>query len=343
MDITTLIRFGKILPGHKARLIMGEPGIGKSSVIRMIAENDNADFLVLPLNQYEPQDFVGLPYLETTDSGSKVTKFAQPWWWPEDSSRHLHLLLDEIDRCSDDMHPLAMQLTLDRSVGGRRLHDNVTIWAACNGEEFIRIPMDQALMDRFAVVNLTPSVSEWLDWATNAGVNRLVVDFIKCNQDHLDTPKNLIGKPDTVAPSRRSWADVGFMVNNLDDPPNNPDLGAFVSAFVGTEASAAFSAWARDNYEPISADLIFAGTVSSLKYNLIQLSFAAEQVAEAFLDKASEQQHNALCFFKDAGHEAFASLFEALPDEAAAIVSKFTDIHEYIVSTKKKIINAADL
>lgn len=343
MDITTLLEFNKVLPINKARLLMGPAGIGKSSVIKMIADSDKAEFIDIRLSQFEPQDFVGLPYLAETSEGTKVTNFAQPFWWPTDSSARVHLLLDEVDRCREDMHPIAMQLTLDRSIGGRRLHDNVTVWAACNGEEYITIPIDQALMDRFAVVRLTPTVSEWLSWAEASGVHTLVVEFIKANPDHLDTPDKLIGKPNTVSPSRRSWSDVGFLLNKLPDPTSTESLGEFVTAFVGMEASAAFSTWVREKYKPISSDLIFSGKIKPEGYNLVQLSFASENVADLFMSKTYDQQYNALRFFKDAGHEAFASLFEALPDEAAVVIPRFIDIHQYILDTKKKIISSADL
>lgn len=339
MDIGTLLRLNEVLPRNKARLLMGPAGIGKSSIVKQLAEEDDAELIDIRLSEYEPQDLVGLPYL--ADIGNeKVTKFARPSWWPVDARKKVYVFLDELDRCREDMHPSAMQLALDRRAGGRKLHDNVVMWAACNGEDYLTIPIDQALMDRFAVVHLNPTVQEWRSWARRNGIAKSVVDFIQQNPNMLDTPDNMIGKPNVVCPSRRSWADFGKMLNGLD-VLKEENLGTFGSVFLGYEVAAAFARWVQENYQMISAEDVFAGALNVADFDILNIACAADDVADNFMDRPSEEQYNCLSFFKDAGPEAFANLFEALPQEASTVVRSFDDIHSYVDSMRKQVIKSA--
>jgi len=340
MDIETLLRLDAVLPKNKARLLMGPAGIGKSSVVKHLAEKNNARLIDIRLSEFEPQDLVGLPYL-CDDGDEKVTRFARPYWWPVSPLEKVYILLDELDRCREDMHPSAMQLALDRRAGGRKLHDNVIIWAACNGEDYLTIPIDQALMDRFAVVNLDPSHEDWIKWARKNKVSKTVIDFIKQNPNMLDTPDNLIGKPNTVSPSRRSWADYGQMLLDIDIAKEK-SLLSFGAAFLGYDASAAFTRWTRESYQVISSEDIFQGNLEASDYDILNVACAADDAADGFLTRKEDEQYNCLSFFKDAGHEAFANLFEALPQEASSVVRSFEDIDKYINTMRKQVIKSIE-
>ena len=348
MDIKELVDFDSVLPTSKARLLMGEAGLGKSSIVKQLAERDKANLIIIRLSEYEPQDLVGLPYLEEIQvreqgqrssilRSEKVTKFARPYWWPTNEDRKTYLFLDELDRCREDMHPAAMQLALSRTAGGRKLHDNVVVWAACNGEEYLTIPLDQALVNRFALVHLRPTVDEWIGWARKNRVHRSLIDFIKQHHGMLDTPENLIGKPNVVCPSRRSWSDFGEVLLNIDNPKEEK-IRSYGATLVGYEASSAFARWTKDKYDFISPDDIFEGKLKAEDYNVLSVACAADDVAEYFMTKESKQQYDCLRFFKDAGAEAFANLFEALPREASSVIRGFDDINEYVTAMRKQVI-----
>jgi hypothetical protein len=341
MDIATLMELDAVLPITKARLLMGPAGIGKSSVIKQLADKHKAELITLKLSEYEPPDLVGLPYL-ADDGGEKVTKFARPWWWPTKKDKKYILFLDELDRCREDMHPSAMQLILERTAGGRKLPKNVIVWAACNGEDYITIPIDQALMDRFAVVEFEPTVDEWLFWAKANKVNATVIDFIKQHRGILDTPAKYIGKPNVVAPSRRSWSDFGqtFFGRSVKGEKN---LQSFGSVFVGHEASIAFARWVKEKYQAIDPEDIYAGKLKAEDFDILNVACAADTAAENFVEKSKVEQYNCLTFFKNAGPEAFANLFEALPQEASKYVRQFKDIDEYISSMRQQIVKSSNV
>jgi alkaline phosphatase D len=332
MEIKTLLEFNAILDKHIARLLMGGAGIGKSSFVKMMAKKDQASLIDLRLSELEPTDLVGLPYIE-----GGITKFAQPYWWPTDKDRMVYLFLDEIDRCKDEMFSIAMQLTLDRRAGGRDLHDNVIIWAACNGEDYLTTPIDQPLMDRFVVIELTPSVNEWLEWSHQNNINPAVIEFIKSDPDKLDTPEKMLGKPNVVVPTRRSWARLGITINNIKKLDEEKNIGQYAATFVGYECAAAFASWLEEKYTIVSPQDIFSGILVPDKLNLVQIANCAEESAVLFLSRTREEQYNCLKFYKEAGPEAFASLFESLDPSAALIISEYPDIEEYIMSATQEI------
>lgn len=333
MDISALSEFDKILPIQKSRLLTGAAGLGKSAFVRKLAKEKGARLIDLRLSEYEPTDIVGMPYLDN-DGPEKVTKYARPWWWPTDPSELIYLFIDEIDRIKDEMHPIAMQLSLDRRAGSRNLHDNVVIWAACNGPEYLTSAIDQALMDRMAVVDFTPTVAEWLKWASEEKLTSSIIEFITANPGMLDTPKELIGKPNIVCASRRSWADLAKAFANLKDIKNSKYVGKFAAPFIGVEYAAAFERWIKESYKTFSTDEIFSGQADHTQSGILELSFVAKPVADEFMKKTDKQQRNAVKFFINGGREAFAAFYHALPVDAAPILMKISEANDLILTLR---------
>jgi len=334
MDISTIIEFDQILPVKQARLLMGPAGIGKTSFVSAAAEKAGARMIYLPLAELEPSDLVGLPYLSDLNSAGspsvKVTMYAQPFWWPTDPEEKVYLFVDEIDRIRDDMRASAMQLCLDRRAGGRVLPERVVIWSACNGLSYLTSPIDQALMDRFAAIDFSPTVEEWISWATKSGVHDSVVKFITENKGLLDTPTKLIGKPNVVCASRRSWAAFGECLKNIKDIKSNMMLGKFASTFVGVESAAAFEKWVRESYKTFSPDEVFSGQANPSLCGYLELVSMAHPVSRQFMNRDFEEQKTAVKFFIDSGSEAFASFYHSLPDTAAPVLSRIPDARALI-------------
>jgi hypothetical protein len=338
MDIKTFKEFNSFLPHWQARLLMGPAGLGKSAVVKQYADKLGFNFVDLRLSELEPSDLVGLPYIEEGEDGIKRTFYAEPWWWPHDEKTVV--FLDEVDRCREDMQPIAMQLTLDRRAGGRSLPEGVIVFAACNGEKFMTSAIDQALMNRFAAIDFTPSAEEWIRWAEEAGVHPSVIGFIRSDKNMLDTPENMVGIPNQSVPTRRSWTNFGFALNNLEKQLEKEDkvltevegLHLFATPFVSSKPALTFTRWIKENYQVVTPNDIFSGKVKAENLNILQITNVLTEVVDRFMDKdlSSTNRHNCLKFFMDGGNETFAALFSALPKEAAVILEKFPDVDTYI-------------
>lgn len=339
MDIKTFKDFNSFVPNWQARLLMGPAGLGKSAVVKQFADSLEFDFIDLRLSELEPSDLVGLPYIEEGEDGVKRTCYAEPWWWPQHGN--VVLFLDEVDRCREDMQPIAMQLTLDRRAGGRNLPEGVIVFAACNGEKFMTSAIDQALMNRFAAIEFTPTVEEWLRWAEENGIHPAVVSHVRSDKNVLDTPANMVGIPNQPVPTRRSWTNLGLALNNLEEKVLKPEgktindvesLHLFAAPFLGTSPAIAFSNWVAEKYQVVTPQDIFMGKVKAENLNILQITSVLGEIVDRFMDEdlSSDQRHNCLKFFMDGGNEAFAALFSALPREAAVILEKFPDVDAYI-------------
>lgn len=350
MDIKTFKEYNSVLPDNLARLLMGPAGIGKSAAVKQFAESLGYNFIDLRLSELEPSDLVGLPYIKE-DGDSTLTAYAEPWWWPHEGNTVL--FLDEVDRCREDMQPIAMQLTLDRRAGGRNLPEGVIVFAACNGEKFMTSAIDQALMNRFAAFDFTPSVEEWLHWAENNNVHPAVVGFIRSDKNMLDTPSEMIGIPNQPVPTRRSWTNFGYTLNNVQEQlekegkklTDHEYLHMFAQPFVSSKPALAFARWVKEKYQVVTPADIFSGKIKAENLNIIQISNVLPEVVERFMDKnRTKKEHgNCLKFFMDGGNETFAALFSALPKEAASIIEKFPEVDAFIkdnVSVLAKHVNS---
>jgi hypothetical protein len=237
------------------------------------------------------------------------------------------------------MQPLAMQLTLDRRAGGRSLPDSTIVFAAGNGLKYQTATLDQALCNRFAIVDFTPTASEWVSWASDPanGVHSAVVQFITQHKNLLDIPEGKRGVPNEPVTSRRSWTFLGRTLMNREDTRESlPEVAGrdnrlmvYSAPFVGEVAANTFSSWVRDNFKPLDIMDIFNGKLKSPKgFQLTQVIQALRDVMEVMNrdDIKDEQRINAALFYSRMGHEPFSAFFEALDDRHGDIINKSADL-----------------
>lgn len=371
MNFKQFKAFSRSTPVNQARILLGPPGIGKSSVVKQLANEMGYQMIDLRLSELEPQDLVGMPVVKENvehvqDDGSVVvrdeTHYATPSWWPT-HGKYI-LFLDEVDRAREDMQPLAMQLTLDRTAGGRKLPDGVIVFAAANGEKYQTVTLDQALVNRFAWIEFTPEPSEWLQWASqkDSGIHPSVVSFMReTDASSLNTPDGLIAQPNMQVPTPRSWAFLGQHLQSFEDMhpdmngeavlelARNPDnfginLATMAKPYVGDEISITFSSWVRSNYDVLSPKDVFTKKglkqAKSGRWDVRQISNIIDEVAEIFADDKTsfEEQTNCAKFFMAIDNkEVFATFFWALPKECAPTLSKIPGAKAYVMDAVKNV------
>ena len=106
-------------------MIWGSPGIGKSSIVAQVAQQENLQIIDLRLSQLAPTDLRGLPVAE-----NGVAKWFPPEFLP--TSGKGILFLDEINMATPAVQGIVQQLILDRQVGSYRVPEGWFIWAAGN-------------------------------------------------------------------------------------------------------------------------------------------------------------------------------------------------------------------
>ena len=105
-DITTA--------GTQALMLWGSPGIGKSDLVRQLAEDLDRIFVDVRLSTIDPVDLRGLPMINVEE---QLTNWLPPSFLPNVQSEPGILFLDEINAAPPMLQASAYQLILDRKLG----------------------------------------------------------------------------------------------------------------------------------------------------------------------------------------------------------------------------------
>ena len=230
-------------------MLVGQHGVGKSSGILQLAQEQGIGFIDLRLGQMEVGDLLGLPEIVSDKNGNKVTVFARPKWFPTEGSGII--FLDEINRSKRDVIQAVFQLVLDRKLHDYTLPEGWSVVAAANPstDDYQTLDLsDKAFNDRFCHIKVTSSYQDFIDYGSNKSFNKTVLNFIS------NHPGMLRGKTqdftlNMVEPSDRSWEMVSRLSNDKEMPEDI--LNELVTGIVGTEAAVAFMAWKKTAEKPI--------------------------------------------------------------------------------------------
>ena len=177
-------------------MIWGAPGIGKSSIVRQVADEHQFGFVDLRLSQLAPTDLRGLPVPRDDESA---------WLPPEFLPRKGKgvLFLDEINMAPPAMQGVAQQLILDRQVGSYSVPDGWFVWSAGNRKEdrAAVFDMPSPLANRFIHLDVGASLEDFRHYAFEKAFDDRLIAFLAFREDLLH--KVLEGE--NAWPSPRSW------------------------------------------------------------------------------------------------------------------------------------------
>lgn len=142
--------------------LAGDPGIGKSSIVRSLAKDMNSKVFVVMCNQMVDKGDLTGARLMPSDDGSYEQRFfphhkikaaveyakANPRDW-------VLLLLEEVNRTTPDVTSAALTLITERELGDVVLPDNLKIIAAGNLKGNVTT-LDEASLSRFSVYQVEP-------------------------------------------------------------------------------------------------------------------------------------------------------------------------------------------
>ena len=259
IDFRTLKLILPLLDPQDAVLFRGPHGIGKSAIPSAVSKAEGKRLLDVRLSLFTEGDLIGVPDQERIKS-TGVTTFAPPDWLHTACHEPCILFLDEINRALIGVQNSAFQLVLDREVKGMVLHPGTRVFAAVNDSpEYTVNEMDPALLDRFITYDLTPTVHDWIEWASESGVDDVIVDFIRNHPEHLRPTKAV--EPGKITPTQRSWARLDRNLKHAKMQPNTlagnkPPAGfyAICMGLVGVEAAIAFNKFIEDFEANITAE-----------------------------------------------------------------------------------------
>lgn len=149
-------------------MITSSPGMGKSALVRSVADDYRLQVIDHRLSTSAPEDLTGLPF-RRADGRAEFAPFGDLFPLegdplPEGKDGWI-LFLDELNSASKSVMAAAYKLILDRMVGQHKLHPKVAIVAAGNKmtDRAIVNNMGTALQSRIVHVELELNHKVWLE------------------------------------------------------------------------------------------------------------------------------------------------------------------------------------
>ncbi len=144
-------------------LLVGDRGVGKSSIIASIFNELGLRYAIFNAATMDPYlDLVGLPYVEETEGGERVSRTALPL----NLSQGLDaIFIDELNRASMPVQNALMQIILEGKVNDQTIPGLKLVWAAINppqtgSKNYGVQSLNWALEGRFTIYQLPNDVSE---------------------------------------------------------------------------------------------------------------------------------------------------------------------------------------
>lgn len=282
-----------VLEANQVPLLVGETGIGKTSLATKIAAVHHWHLVTIDGNLLKEGEIGGLPtvdtYAQTLDDGTtvegKVTVYAIHHKLKEMNDHvargeEVLLFIDEINRCEHAVQQELMNLILNREINGHQLGDKVHILAAMNPTDtydYQTVEMDAAQQNRFVWLYMEPDHRQWLDWAGEAGIEERVMEFIATFPEYLNKMEE-----DDISATPRSYERVSQLYSIYRKKKETYPRNVFYEVI-------------RGNVGKVIAEQ-FVGFVETSAAPLIRFDevFAGEKLGEDVKDRVAKESHTRL-------------------------------------------------
>ena len=164
----------KLLQTGRTPFIWGDPGIGKSDILRSVAAGLKIELVDARLSIYDPTDLKGFPVVKGTGK-SQAMHFVPPSLLPTKGKGIL--FLDELPAAPPAVQAAAYQLILDKKLGEYALPPGWAIVAAGNHARNggVHYSLAPALANRFIHIEMECSQEDWDAWAAQNGITDLPI------------------------------------------------------------------------------------------------------------------------------------------------------------------------
>lgn len=275
-----------VLKSGAVPLIIGESGIGKTSLVKELCDENGYYLVNIDANLLKEGEIGGLPTVEEKNlkvNGKsirrKVTVYATHSKLIEvddalqNNQGEVLLFIDELNRCEHAVQQELMNLILNREINGYKLSEKVHVVAAMNpsnrydgyeGSDYQVVDMDPAQEDRFVWINMESDLKAWIKWAMSKGkIHEDIIEFISTFPEYLHTPE----AKESIKATPRSWERISRAYEIYEKNKNNIPFDIFynvVKGNVGVSISQDFMNFVKNKKSPmIKAEEILNSDVLS--------------------------------------------------------------------------------
>lgn len=257
----------RILKAGLVPFLRSSPGIGKSALVRSIAQEFNLHLIDHRLSTSAPEDLTGLPDLKGPKAIFKPFEFLpiEGDEIPEGKNGWL-LFFDEFNSGSKAVQAACYKTILDRMTGQYHLHPNCLIVAAGNlvTDRAIVTPMSKAMESRLITLNIKADFDIWLkDVAFPQGFDSRIIGFLSWKPEKLFDFRPNHQEMTFCCP--RTWE---FMSKLIKDYPVSSDDAELYAGTITSGVAAEFIQFCKI-YENIPSieDIIKSPTSIDIPYD----------------------------------------------------------------------------
>lgn len=201
------------ISNNEQLLLVGAPGVGKTSVVEQVSEELGADMIKSHPAVSDPTDYKGLPSKSTDGSHAEFLPFGETWR-AINADKLTIWFLDDLGQSSEAVQKALMQLLLGRRLNGHMLSKKVVFVGATNnvGQRAGVAGLLEPVKSRWdSIVHMEHSLDDWCSWAITNHMPVELIAFLRDRPELLskfEPTKELVNHP-----SPRTWASVGRRVN----------------------------------------------------------------------------------------------------------------------------------
>ncbi len=228
------------IPPEKQRpvLLIGPPGIGKTAIMKQIAEECGCGLVAYSMTHHTRQSAIGLPFISQKDYGGRtvsVTEYTMSEivaaiydYMQATGKRSGILFLDEINCVSETLTPVMLQLLQNKTFGNVPLPEDWVIVAAGNPPEYNKSvrEMDMVTLDRVKHIDVEADLEVWQAYARAQGVHPAVRTYLSVYPDHFyritDTDRG------QLFVTARGWEDLSLMLTSYEEDGISVDANWFL-------------------------------------------------------------------------------------------------------------------
>lgn len=291
--------------------LRSSPGMGKSSIIKSIAQDFEFHLIDHRLSTSEPTDMTGLP--KFNGEGAHFAPFTEIF--PIQSTplpkgkRAWMIFLDEFNAAKRDVQAAAYKLILDKMVGQHPLHSQALICAAGNldTDRAIVNPLSTAMQSRVIHLEMEVDLDDWLrDVAIKYNYDSRIIAFLSAYPSKL-----MDFKPDhhdRTFCCPRTWEFVNRLVK---DPEGNSreitdEVGILLAGAITSGVAMEFVKFTQVYQHMISTREICANPKTCRMPNELNLKWA---VITQMMDQVTDKNFKDLRTYADRFDLSFRILF----------------------------------
>jgi MoxR-like ATPase len=254
-------------------LVHGMHALGKTEVIRQIAEENGYNCVTLNLSTMDVSDLLGIPYRDvkyytqdgagtrkylTEDQYNKVinnlddgldaqsrstTRFATPDWLSDalDDERPCIFFLDEMNRAPLYVLQTMLPFVLEGRLHTHNIRENDIVIGAVNPDTSdynVEAIGDKALLSRFAHFYFEPEVSEWIQYISKKNLHPAIIEAVNSAPEIFNNESIGESAKVKIIPDRRNMFKAGVILNHTEKTHDQSGaLFTLLSAMLGEDMS----------------------------------------------------------------------------------------------------------